>query len=198
MSKTSKAEVEAKPASAFAEPYGPGPQDNWFRQPAQSIARIEVAGEPPESVALDVVLRIGPSAYDLGPRARAMLAGVRAAERDLEASGGAFTLEQVREVLHGVSRQRIEQRVRDGSLLAVPGPSNHRRYPVAQFGNDGEVVAGLSEVTGALPTKNPWAILNFLVTPDAALDGRRPIDLLHGNEVAPVVAAARSVGDAGR
>lgn len=203
MSKSSKPVIPDHPSSAPADKVGYPVKgftagERWFRpQPAGGTVLKANAGGP-FPVADEDVPPVRPSAYEAGPRARALLAGIRAAERDLRASGGAFTLDEVREVLRGVSRQRVEQRVREGSLLAVPGPSNHRRYPAAQFGADGEVVAGLAEVTSALPTKNPWAILNFLVNPDVALDGRRPIDLLSHNDVEPVVAAARSLGTAGR
>src|SRR3712207_9581631 len=64
---------------------------------------------------------------------------------------------------------------RSGSLLAVPGPSNRRAYPTVQFTSDGTVVPGLKAVQDALPTDNPWAVLNFLVRPDPRLNGRKPI-----------------------
>ena len=83
------------------------------------------------------------------------------------------------------------------SLLAVPGPSNRRRFPTVQFTDDGEVVDGLREVRQALPFRNPWAVLNFLVNPDARLGGRRPIDALKAGETDEVVEAARRIGQQG-
>ena len=97
----------------------------------------------------------------------------------------------------GVSRQAVEKRVREGSLLAVPGPSNRRRFPTVQFTDDGEVVEGLREVRQALPFRNPWAVLNFLVNPDDRLGGRRPIDALKAGETDEVVEAARRIGQQG-
>jgi ribosomal protein S19 len=140
---------------------------------------------------------LAPSAYALGPRARALLKGVEIAEEDLRNSGGSYDLEQVRLLLHGVSRQRVDSRVRDGSLLAVPGPSNKRRYPAVQFDDDGAVVEGLRQTQNALPTKNGFAVLNFLVRPEDRLGGRRPIDLLKAGEVDLVVEAARRLGEQG-
>ena len=139
---------------------------------------------------------IAASSYAPGPRARALLRGVEIAQSDLEEAGGAFDLEQVQALLHGVSRQAVEKRVKEGSLLAVPGPSNRRRYPALQFTRDG-VVAGLKDVQAALPTRNPWAVLNFLVRPDDRLERRSPIECLRQGEIAPVVAAARSMGQQG-
>jgi hypothetical protein len=140
--------------------------------------------------------RIETSAYAPSSRARALLQGVKIAEADLKEAGGAFDLEQAQTILNGVSRQAIEKRVKDGTLLAVPGPSNRRRYPTIQFTREG-VVPGLKEVQGALPTRNPWAVLNFLVRPDHRLGGRRPIDVLHKGDVDLVVSAARGMGEQG-
>jgi hypothetical protein len=99
--------------------------------------------------------------------------------------------------MQGVSRQRIDKQVRDGSLLAVPGPSNRRYYPTAQFQSDGTVVKGLKAVREALPTRNPWAVLNFLVQPDVRLKGRKPIEALKAGAIGEVVEAARSMGRQG-
>jgi hypothetical protein len=140
--------------------------------------------------------RIEASAYAPSSRARALLQGVKIAEADLKEAGGAFDLEQAQTILNGVSRQAVEKRVKDGSLLAVPGPSNRRRYPTIQFTREG-VVPGLKEVQEALPTRNPWAVLNFLVRPDHRLGGRRPIEVLHKGDVDLVVSAARGMGEQG-
>ena len=132
-----------------------------------------------------------------GPRARALLRGMDIAARDLAESGGSYTLEEVRKLLNSVSRQSIEKRVREGSLLAVVGPDNTRFYPAAQFRGDGSVVEGLRAVQDAMSTRNGHTVLNFLVNPDPRLDNRRPIDLLKQGEVERVVEAAARVGEQG-
>ena len=131
-----------------------------------------------------------------GARARAILRGVKIAHADLRSSGGAYDQDQVRELLHGISRQAIDKRVREGSLLSVPGPSNKRHYPAMQFTDEGEIVDGLKLVLEALPTKNGFAILNYLIHPDDSLGGK-PIDLLKAGKVEAVVAAARRMGEQG-
>jgi hypothetical protein len=138
-------------------------------------------------------VKIESSAFEPSSRARALLQGVKIAEADLRETGGAFDLDQVRTLLHGVSRQALEKRVREGSLLAVPGPSNRRRYPAIQFTREG-VVPGLKEVQAALPTRNPWAVLNFLIRPDDRLGGRKPIEALGEGDADLVVSAARCLG----
>jgi hypothetical protein len=102
---------------------------------------------------------IDKTAFAPSARSRALLEGVRVAQQDLHAAGGAYDLHQVRTLLHGISRQRIVRRVKDHTLLAVPGPSNRRVYPTVQFMSNGDVVDGLKSVLEALPTRNPWAAL---------------------------------------
>jgi hypothetical protein len=137
--------------------------------------------------------RVESSVYAPNARARALLQGVNIAQADLTEAGGTFKPEEVQKLLNGVSRQALEKRVKDGSLLAVPGPSNRRRYPAIQFTRDG-VVPGLKKVQETLPTRNPWAVLNFLVRADDRLGGRKPIELLRNGDIDLVVSAARGMG----
>ncbi|MBB4188543.1 hypothetical protein GGE07_005222 [Sinorhizobium terangae] len=137
------------------------------------------------------------SAFEPDARARAVLEGIRIAQQDLREAGGAYDLEQVRTLMRGVSRQAVDKRVQEGSLIAVPGPSNRRSYPTVQFKRDGTVVPGLKAVRDALHTTNPWTVLNFLINPDARLNQRRPIELLKSGDVALVVEAAMRYGDQG-
>jgi hypothetical protein len=145
----------------------------------------------------DAINEISEFAYAPGPRAKAVLKGIEIAEEDLRKSGGSYDLKQVRALMHGVSRQRIDKRVREGSLLAIPGPSNKRRYPAVQFKADGTVIEGLKVVQEALPTKNGFAVLSFLVRPDHRLGDRKPIEVLKAGEVHLVIEAARRLGEQG-
>jgi hypothetical protein len=166
----------------------------WTRKPSTHT----VAQEPDVKAAkANLDSSIDKQAFEPDARSRALLRGVKVAQDDLRASGGAYDLQAVRTLMRGVSRQRIDKQVRDGSLLAVPGPSNRRYYPTVQFQADGTVVKGLKAVREVLPTRNPWAILNFLVQPDFRLNGRKPIELLKAGEIGDVVDAARSMGQQG-
>lgn len=164
----------------------------WTKKTAHAVAR-----EPDATAQAKVDPAIDRQAFEPDARSRALLRGVRIAQEDLHVSGGAYDLQAVRTLLRGVSRQRIDKQVREGSLLAVPGPSNRRYYPTVQFLADGTVVKGLKAVREALPTRNPWAVLNFLVQPDIRLNGRKPIELLKAGEIGDVVDAARSMGQQG-
>jgi hypothetical protein len=164
--------------------------DAWVSRRMARAGRVVVSepGKPAETKA-----RIERPVHAPGSRARALLRGLEIAEADLKEAGGAFTAEEARRLLNGVSPQALEKRVKDGSLLAVPGPSNRRQYPAMQFTQEG-LVPGLKIVQEALPTQNPWTILNFLVRPDERLGGRKPIEVLRGGEVDLVVSAARGMG----
>lgn len=140
---------------------------------------------------------INQAAFEPDARSLAILEGVRIAQEDLREAGGAYDLDQVRTLMRGVSRQAVDKRVQEGSLLAVPGPSNRRSYPTLQFNPDGTVVDGLRAVSEALPTSNPWTILNFLAQPDDRLRGRKPIDVLKEGNIDLVVEAARRMGQQG-
>lgn len=131
-------------------------------------------------------------AYAVGPRGLALLRGKQIRDDDLRRAGGAYTLDQVRELLR-ITRQAIEKKVREQAILAVPGPSGERRYPVAQFTGDG-IVSGLKPALAALPSESAWFRLNFLVTPLAQLDGQTPVEALGAGKTEAVVEAAQSVG----
>jgi hypothetical protein len=163
-----------------------------------SAARLatEASGTaaPPRQAQASVIDK---TAFEPDARSRALLQGVLVAQEDLRGAGGAYGLDQVRALMHGISRQRVDRRVKERTLLALPGPSNRRLYPTIQFNRDGSVVDGLKPVLEALPTRNSWAALNFLVRPDYRLDGRRPIELLKQGELAIVVEAARRMAEQG-
>ncbi|MER9274159.1 hypothetical protein [Mesorhizobium sp. M0643] len=162
------------------------------------VARVtEVIERAPRRTQVERKPLVDKSAFEPDARSRAMLEGVRIAQQDLRDAGGAYDLEEVRTLMRGVSRQAIDKRVQDGSLLAVPGPSNRRSYPTLQFNRDGTVVNGLKAVREALQTRNSWTVLNFLSQPDVRLGNRKPIDLLRSGQVDLVLEAARRHGEQG-
>jgi hypothetical protein len=159
--------------------------------------QLKIRGSRNEKVLEAKRPAISRDAFQSDAKSLAILEGVRIAQADLRQAGGAYDLQQVRALMHSVSRQAIDKRVQEGSLLAVPGHRNRPSYPTLQFNQDGTVVAGLKAVRDALPTNNPWAILNFLAQPDDRLRKRRPIDVLKEGHVDLVVEAARRVGKQG-
>lgn len=146
---------------------------------------------------MEAVTTVEEAAFRLGARARAVLRGVQIARQDLIDAGGAYSLEEVSALMNGITRQAVEKRVQDGSLIAVTGPGNRRQYPAAQFQTDGMPVKGLKEVREALPSRNPWFVLNFLVNPDSRLGGRTPLDLLKEGKIDQAVEAAHGLAAQG-
>ncbi len=162
------------------------------------VARVtEVIEQAPRHTRVERKPLVDKSAFEPDARSRAMLEDVRIAQQGLRDAGGAYDLEEVRTLMRGVSRQAIDKRVQDGSLLAVPGPSNRRSYPTLQFNREGTVVPGLKAVREALQTGNSWTVLNFLSQPDVRLGNRKPIELLRSRQLDLVLEAARRHGEQG-
>lgn len=156
------------------------------------VARVtEVIERTGHQTQVDREPLVDKSAFAPDARSRAVLEGVRIAQQDLRDAGGAYDLNEVRTLMRGVSRQAIDKRVQEGSLLAVPGPSNRRSYPTLQFNRDGTVVPGLKAIREALQTSNSWTVLNFLSHPDVRLGRRKPIELLKSGQLNLVLEAAR-------
>ncbi|MBZ5761960.1 hypothetical protein LAV83_21600 [Rhizobium sp. VS19-DRK62.2] len=159
------------------------------------VAQAETGRQ--ETPRTDAKAGIDRSAFEPDARSKAILQGVRISQSDLKAAGGAYDLEEVQVLLNGITRQAVDKRVQEGSLLAVPGPSNRRRYPTLQFDRSGVLIDGLKEVQAVLPVESPWGVLNFLAREDDRLSRRRPIDVLREGNIALVVDAARRFGEQG-
>jgi hypothetical protein len=94
----------------------------------------------------------------------------------------------------GVSRQTINERMKQGQLLGVLD-NNVSKFPEWQFDPEGPngVVAGLNEVLAAL-SGNVFSKISWLSSPNGVFGGRRPIDALKQGKKIDVVHEARSVG----
>jgi hypothetical protein len=140
------------------------------------------------------------------PAADARAAGERAAALTAagiawnDAVGPFLDTDGVRSVLGGPSRQAVADRVRHRRLLALrtadDGGGARLVYPVWQF--DGQTPATLPRVLAAAgydPAERThgWHVASWLSTPDPALGGRRPRDLLAAGHADAVVAGAADV-----
>jgi hypothetical protein len=93
----------------------------------------------------------------------------------------------------GLSRQRLNQRVKGRQLLACPLDGAGNVYPTWQFRNNGTVVAGLGDVLSILSksTDDDWQIALWFSTPSEKLGNASPKDLLlKGRRVGAVIELA--------
>jgi hypothetical protein len=165
--------------------------------PITTAARAEARQKRAHWAAVQARHRSGADPYGLSDQAKAELLGRQYFEQLLADTGGAYDLDQVRVMLNGISRQAVAAKVKSGTLLAVPGPGDSRRYPFAQFGKTGQLLAGLRPLQAALPSQEPRYVLIFLTNPHDALNGARPRDLLDEGRLDLVLLAAQGMGQQG-
>jgi hypothetical protein len=88
--------------------------------------------------------------------------------------GALLSSAQVRELLGGVTRQRVDEMLRSKRLIGLLDSSGRRRYPAFQF-RDGRpltaVVDAFWVMTGAV---GEWSAAAWCTSPDPALDHRTP------------------------
>lgn len=96
-------------------------------------------------------------------------------------AGGSLSAAEVSQLL-GISPQEVDERHRAQALLAIRHEGEWT-YPRAQF-HGSDTIPGFAAVVQGLEVSGPWVTLEFLVTPDEALDGMTPRDaLLKGGEM---------------
>lgn len=89
--------------------------------------------------------------------------------------GPLFDSRQVRELLGGVTRQRVDERVRARQLVAIRDSGGRWRFPAFQF-DDGRPDETLVELYWRLVDAplDGWSAAAWLTAPDELLDGRSP------------------------
>lgn len=163
----------------------PVSQHNWIDRAGRSFA------DAMEELVSDADSRRLGDPVELGRRAALAAAAGQVWSDQL---GPVYDTEGVRELLGGVSRQAVSERVRRHALLGLRTGSGRLVYPAFQFDRNG-VVEGLATVLSVfeLDDISAWTVASWLASPDPDLDGRRPIDALHHGELQPVMAAAHDV-----
>jgi hypothetical protein len=168
------------------------------RQAVLAAVRKRLAAEPDRVLPALQVIADPDVLIDPGDDATVSLARTLNAHRIVallrELRASSYSTEQVRELLGGVSRQAVSQRVRNRRLLAID-ISGRSWFPDWQF-VDGRLVDGLAEVLAALAEagKQPLAANSVMRTPLPEEDGRTPGDLLAAGDVAAAVHYVRAVG----
>jgi hypothetical protein len=128
------------------------------------------------------------------PLTEALLRGAEMKRDMLKAEGGALSAQLLADHLsmtpQGLGRKR------DRNQVFWLDAGDGYVYPAFQIGKNG-LLAGIREVLDAFTVEDPWMRVNFMLTGDARLEGRRPIDLLREGKIDDVVMAAAAFGEHG-
>jgi hypothetical protein len=124
-----------------------------------------------------------------GRRAALLAASELLWQRDV---GPLVTTTRLQDLLR-CSRQAINERVRNGRILALPTGKGEHLYPLWQFGPTSQPLPGIAEIveTFADAVATPWTIASWLVAEEPELDGKTPIGVLRSGDTGTVLAAAR-------
>ena len=126
----------------------------------------------------------------------ARLRGLEAKRRLALEEGGCVPAREVAEMLK-ISRQAVEKRRAAGSLFAVRMPNSREwYYPLWQFGEDGELLAGFEQALHALPGDDPWSVMIFFLNTDTGGE-ESPLAALLKGRIEEALRAARMYGDQG-
>jgi len=120
--------------------------------------------------------------------AAALARGVDMKRAMLRMAGGALSTEEAALRLDVCSSELDEMSL---FWLEVEG---ERVYPAFQFAEDG-FLPGIASIVEAFAVDDPWMRVNFMLTGDARLSHRKPIDLLREGQINEVVSAARAYGE---
>ncbi|WP_048707556.1 hypothetical protein [Microvirga massiliensis] len=128
------------------------------------------------------------------PLTAAFLRGAEMKRALLKAEGGVLSAQQLADHL-GITPQGLGKK-RDRNQVFWLEIGDGYAYPAFQVGPKG-LLPGIREVLDAFQEEDPWTRVNFMLTGDARLGGRRPIDVLRDGDVTSVTRAARGLGEHG-
>jgi hypothetical protein len=127
------------------------------------------------------------------PLMEAKLKGVQHKQELLNYQGKqALTSSEVAAVL-GISRQAVDNRRKNKTLLGLSLGNRGYRYPAWQFSN-GSILTGWSEVLKNTEHLDDWSKLIFMLTGDIRLNNQTPLECLKGSQTDEVISAARAYG----
>jgi hypothetical protein len=128
------------------------------------------------------------------PLTAAFLRGAEMKRALLKAEGGVLSAPQLAEHL-GITPQGLGKKREKRQVFWLDLGDGYV-YPAFQVGPKG-LLPGIREVLDAFEEKDPWAQVNFMLTGDARLGGRRPLDVLREGDIDAVIRAARGYGEHG-
>lgn len=128
------------------------------------------------------------------PLTAAFLRGAKMKRALLMTEGGVLSAPQLAEHL-GITPQGLGKKREKGQVFWLDVGDGYV-YPTFQVGPNG-LLPGIRDILDAFEEKDPWARVNFMLTGDARLGGRRPLDVLREGDIASVTRAARGYGEHG-
>jgi len=128
------------------------------------------------------------------PLTAAYLRGAEMKRAMLKAEGGVLSPAQLATPL-GITTQGLGKKREKNQVFWLEVGEGYV-YPAFQLGPSG-LMPGIREVLDELAEPDPWARVNFMLTADARLGRRRPLDALREGDVAGAIRAARGHGDHG-
>lgn len=128
------------------------------------------------------------------PLTPALLRGAAMKRAMLKSEGGALSARQLAEHL-GITVQGLNKRRERGQVFWLEVGDGFI-YPAFQVGETG-LMAGMRQVLGAFSVRDPWMRVNFMLTGDRRLGGKRPLDLLRAGVIESVARAAAAYGEHG-
>lgn len=96
-----------------------------------------------------------------------------------DALGPQLDTTHVRELLGGVSKQRINELLQQHRLIGMKASNARWQFPAFQFADGRLPVAKLAEAFWQLSTRavDPWSAASWCVSPNPQLDGRTPAEV---------------------
>jgi hypothetical protein len=126
--------------------------------------------------------------------AAALAAGAQYKEELLTRAGGAYSAEQLAQLL-GISRQAVNEGRKTHLYFAVPSGQSYV-YPKLQLTSRGPL-PGLRDFLDGFSLPDAWMKLSVLVEPSERLGGRSPLEALREGDVEAAVLVAATYGGHG-
>jgi hypothetical protein len=126
------------------------------------------------------------------PDIEELIAAGERRKKELVAWAGGLLDEEQAAARLGASVAELRERTGIGSLIAVLF-EGRRGYPACQF-NECGTVPGLEMTLCPMPIRSDWMRLEWLLTPDSALDDETPLEALRAGRREAVLDCARSHG----
>ncbi|MGE0715768.1 MAG: hypothetical protein AB7P02_10015 [Alphaproteobacteria bacterium] len=128
------------------------------------------------------------------PLTAALLRGAERKRALLQAEGGVLSAAELARHL-GITTQGLGKKRDRGQVFWLPMGEGYV-YPAFQVDGAG-LLPGIRAVLDAFVEADPWMRIQFMLTGDRRLGGRRPLDALRAGDTAGAAAAAAAFGEHG-